>query len=89
LPGGESCSDVIVLAVRFQNRVSFADAPAGTNAKKRAVKVAALVMSRCSVKIGHPPNVSIADAGELECGGSHRIGVLLSIREGSSNCRRG
>ncbi len=27
LAGGESCSEVIVLAVRFQNRVSFAEAP--------------------------------------------------------------
>jgi len=29
LPGGESCSEVMVSAVRFQNWVSLAEAPAG------------------------------------------------------------
>ena len=35
LPAGESCSEVMVLAVRFQNRVSLAKAVAGRRASNR------------------------------------------------------
>src|ERR1700685_944804 len=48
LPVGENCNDVIVLAVRFQNWVSFADALTGMNARIKAIRVAALAIACCS-----------------------------------------
>src|ERR1700736_746705 len=41
LPAGESCNEVIVLAVRFQNWVSFANAPVGMIAILKAIRVVA------------------------------------------------
>jgi hypothetical protein len=44
LPGGESCSEVIVLAVRFQNLVSFAEAPVEISANMTTDRKTALTM---------------------------------------------
>jgi hypothetical protein len=44
LPAGESCSEVIVLAVRFQNLVSFASALIGSKAEIRIIKAVRLAI---------------------------------------------
>jgi hypothetical protein len=45
LPAGESCNEVIVFAVRFQKRVSFADAEIGMNVKTKTKRAAGRTIS--------------------------------------------